>query len=347
MSTNVSAVHASDITAILTKRFSSIDSLNLGARLTGLLGSSPSIPRRTDPAIKVETLKTTTPANTKISLIQGIQVVCNRKATHLYVSRAENTISMLDIETLAPRHTYALAHASPSPQAFSLDDGLVYMNDLHSARLWLIDTVARRVFEGALVGKGSFDLCVTPDAKYLLSCGGLAEGRLQVIDACEQQLITSVATDIYPYAVTTRHDGAYAYVVCWTERDGAAFSTVQAFDTATWQLEKSITVRGTVFDLAAHPRNQHLYLINFTRDELTVINTASYAIVKTIVVANLPETLCISPDGKHLYITSFSSIITVIDTETFQAVEIDTEKNRLHSITVSPKSGDIFVTYID
>lgn len=348
MSPTGRTTHASEILAILAKRSTSLEHINLGGKLEDILGKAPSITDQTELNDKVETLKATTPANTKITLIQGIHVACNRKATHLYVTKTGNTISELDIETLSTSQTYEVAVGAPSPQAFRPDDKQLYINDIRSTNVWLIDTVAQKVIQGANVGSGSMDLTMTPDGKHLLNCGGLANGYLQVIDASNQQLITTIPTDTYPFAVTTRPDGSYAYVACWVDNDGTSLSTIQAFDTTTWRLENSITLRNAVFAMEANPFNNHLYLVNFTGDEFTVIDTTSYEVVKRIIVANQPESRCVSPDGKYVYIASFSSIVTVIDTESLQKVEeINTQKNRLRSIAVSPKTGDVFVTYQD
>lgn len=350
MSTKERSTHAAGITAFLAKHNLPVDGSNLSPKLANALQVSPSTPAHIGREIKVETLTATTPANTKIILIQGFHVACNRRASHLYLRNlsAEATISELDIETLTTSHTYAEPDWQPNTQAFSLDDNLIYLNDTHSSKMWLIDTLAQKVAEGAALERGTMDLFLTPDGKNLLHTGGLTNGYLQVIDASTQQLVTTISTAEYPFALTTNSDGSLAYVACWTNNDGSDFSTIQAFDTTTWQLKNSLIVRNLVFAMATNPRNKHLYLVNFTGSEFTVIDTDSNEVIKRILVANLPESLCVSPDGKYIYIQNFNSIITVIDAETLTTVEnINTTKSRLSSITVSPKTADVFVTYIN
>jgi len=320
---------------------------NLSKKLASILGLdiSPALPQ-TQEKQHIQTLASTTPSKSKIHLIQGTAgLAINRNSTHLYFQTWDNSISVMDTESLGVVKRYEFG-GYPTVEAFDPDDRLAYANDLRSSCLWVIDTVREVVEPGANVESGGFDLILSPDAKHIYTCGGLNNGYLKIIDTLEQTVKKTLPIKSYPYTLAANSDGSRLYVCCWDGESDNDPCHIEVIDTTSGGIVASTPFYGVPYAMAVSPINHHIYIADLTGHSVQVFDTATNQITKTINIGASVVDVCCSPGGKHLYAATYGSRVLVIDTENLEIIQkIDTDKNELREIRTRSDNGDLYVLF--
>lgn len=95
----------------------------------------------------------------------------------------------------------------------------------------------------------------------------------------------------------------------------AALCVAATIQTATAQyLETTIPLSYDLSDIIWNPTNNHVYVCNYNKDSVTVIDGASNEVTSTMRVASYPTTLCLNPTAGKVYcISGESDTLSVID----------------------------------
>ncbi len=120
-----------------------------------------------------------------------------------------------------------------------------------------------------------------------------------------------VATGIQPKSVTVSPDGT-TLVVCNFGEDRR--DNVFLYDVETLTRTATVKFEGTAVESAFAPDSKTVYVTNFARGVVEVIDIADARVVREIGVGSNPKTIVVSPDGAAGYVANWSSkTVTVLD----------------------------------
>jgi len=122
-------------------------------------------------------------------------------------------------------------------------------------------------------------------------------------------------TGSLPKGISISPDGARLYVTNYGQRN---HRNVSVFDAATLHRLSEIHVPGIVVESVVSPDGNTLYLSNFTRGSVQVVDLATGAVRLEIpTTGRNPKIVVLSPDGRRLFAANWSSRnVTEIDTST-------------------------------
>jgi YVTN family beta-propeller protein len=137
------------------------------------------------------------------------------------------------------------------------DGKYVYVTDVGSGNVSVIDTASNAVAATIRVGGGPVGIAVTPDGKYVY----VANGSVSVISTSNNTVIATVQAGYYPYGIAVTPDGKYVYVTTC-----CAFSTtnrVSVIETAHNTVIATIPVGVQPFGVGIIPPPQGVQFIFF------------------------------------------------------------------------------------
>ncbi len=152
----------------------------------------------------------------------------------------------------------------------------------------------------ALVGSGALEARALAQPAFRTERGG---PRLRVT--------ARVPTGVQPKSVRVSPDGRRV-VVCNFGRPDR--DNVFVYDAETLARVGAVHFEGSAVESAFSPDGAVLYVSNFRRDRVEVIDFASLEVRSEIEVGTNPKTIAVSFDGRTLYVANyFDSSISVVD----------------------------------
>ncbi len=123
---------------------------------------------------------------------------------------------------------------------------------------------------------------------------------------------------------------------------------VQAVDAATG----TVTVGGTVFNVAVSPDSKYAYATNLK--QISVIDTASNKVIDTINIGGCDD-IAIAPDGKYAYVlttandgkTGNIASVAVIDTASKEVTTTINLDGAVNDLAISPDGKYVYITEQD
>jgi len=278
-------------------------------------------------------------------------------AKRAYVANtAEGTVSIVDVEAGVEVNKVRIPPAGarfayPSFLAASADGGKVYVANLNTASVSVIDTATDTITTKIELDHPPRDMALTPDGKKLYVAG---DGQVAyVIDTTTDTLGATVPLGDASFDVAIAPDGRRAYVTVAAgtiavvdvttdtvvenivDLRGAAGLTIDRTGKTAYVLRNDhpgrIYVveldRGTVvaeipvddspITAALSPDGNWLYVVNRGSGTLSIVDTQARREVTALAVGAVPSSIAISRDGKFLYIAAAgSNAVYVVSTDT-------------------------------
>jgi YVTN family beta-propeller protein len=209
----------------------------------------------------------------------------------------------------------AMAFATPNgKKVFILD---TYVDPPN--RIDVVDTATDTVKALTIVGM-PFGASISSDSKrfYVALTGG---ARVEVYDVQTTALLSTFPLGDDPLSLVLSSDDKVLYVAFATGRVGAYDAKTGA------EIHAPIATGGVPAWVSLSPDGSHLYSLNGTDDNITVVDTREFAVVgEPIDTRGAPVTSWNSPDGKYLYSagglgSSGRGVVAVIDAKTFKVVK--------------------------
>lgn len=152
--------------------------------------------------------------------------------------------------------------------AFTPDRARVYVPNIRSNSLTLIDAVERRVLRQVLVGKGPEGVAVHPAGAFVY-VAAQHEDAVQVISTQTHELIARESVGSMPVRMAFSPDGRYAFVPNRRSKD------LSVLDTSSHREIKRIPIGiwpgGVVFE----PSGRYAYVANNKTNDVSVVEVAS------------------------------------------------------------------------
>jgi YVTN family beta-propeller protein len=179
-------------------------------------------------------------------------------ANKLFVIRVSDHAFLAVIPTLQ-QHSHMIA--------FTPDRRLLYVPNIRSNTLTLVDVVSRKVLRHLLVGKGPEGVAVHPDGEHVY-VAAQHEDVVQVFTTRTHELVAREAVGSMPVRLAFTPDGRYAFVPNRTSKD------VSVIDARTHREIKRIPIGiwpgGVVFE----PNGRYAYVANNKTNDVSVIDVA-------------------------------------------------------------------------
>jgi YVTN family beta-propeller protein len=224
----------------------------------------------------------------------------------------------------------------PQGVALTLDESRVYVPNLYSNNVSVIDTATNNVTGNISVGSEPTGIAITPNGKsvYVTNYGS---DNVSVIDTSTDTVITSINVGSRPDAIAVSPDGAKIYVSNYIG------NTVSVIDTATNKVTASVPVGIGPERIAVSPNGNAVYVTNYYSNNVSVIDTATNTVTSSVNVGTNPMGIAITPDGKKIYVAnSMSNNISVIDTATNNVIAMMNVSNG-PGIAISPDGERVYI----
>jgi YVTN family beta-propeller protein len=173
---------------------------------------------------------------------------------------------------------------------------------------------------GAFRGKTHFrsGLALDPQRKVLYSLD-IDHGTIAALDLESEKELKSASVGTRPYDVAIARNGTMLYVTDWAGR------AVHVVDPSDLRSTARIAVGEHPNQLAAHPRDDRLFVACASSNCVSVIDTGRGIVTETIHTAlfprapegSTPDALTIAPDGKTLFVANAdNNCVAMIDIAT-------------------------------
>lgn len=209
-------------------------------------------------------------------------------------------------------HVTSASDNASDPIALSADEssGRLYVLEATGQRVTKVDTASHTIADRFTLPVSLTGLALSRDGKALYVTGGVAEGRIFVLDANTGNVRATWQGGHWPCAPVLGSEGKHLFVC------NRFSNEVSVVDTATGERKTSLSVirEPTAGLLTAD--GQHLYILNllpagrsdadYTAGAISVIDVSSLQVARTIALPNGSNQLlgiCLSPDGRYAYIT--------------------------------------------
>ena len=239
--------------------------------------------------------------------------------------------------------------------AVASSDGRVYVTNLGSDTVSVIDTGSNRAIDNIHVGNSPVWAAITPDSKHLyVTNSGLGHdtadcfppevedpgpGSVSVIDTENKSVINTIPVGRGPVWEVLIPDHARLYVANYLPAKSVKRS-VSVIDTesnkvayslfADEMTDNSIDKRGVNPSWAVSPKDgKRIYFGNYDSNSVIAVGTMKQSMVATIPYGQIDDLsdwasdwAVITSDGKHLYVIGvLSGTVWVIDTEAGKVIE--------------------------
>jgi YVTN family beta-propeller protein len=237
----------------------------------------------------------------------------------------------------------------PAFVAVSPNGAFVYVTNLSSQTVSVIDASTRTVIRNPITFGRPFALAVTPDGGHVYVTKYL-QGNVSVIDTAINAVVATIPVGDFPWGVAVHSAGTRVYVT------NLFSNTVSVIDTTPHAVIATVQVGSLPFGVAVNPAGTRVYVANMNLDvaqndyRISVIDTATHA-VSTIQVGTAsppvgvnPAGVAVAPDGAHVYVTNQgSNDVTVIETATNSVISRIPVGTRPPGVAVAPDGGHVYV----
>lgn len=258
-------------------------------------------------------------------------------------NHANGSISVLDAETLAPRHLVGLGGA-PQVVAVAEDRAYVAISATKYDAVMVVDTQAGAVIGSYPMAFSATSMSITADGKKLfMGRTGDDSADVVVIDTTAER----VGTIHIPYrpgtsvdAVQVDADGDRLYVAT----TGLAGSALLTIDTGTSRVLRRLRLASPIRDLSVSPEGLAYVLRSDRRHggSIDIIDLAANRVADTVVVGGAPTQLRLSPDGTRAYVVDYDRV-AVVDTLTAEVVDELTGEGRTSCVAFRADGRRLYV----
>ncbi|TFV60964.1 YncE family protein [Mycobacterium sp. PS03-16] len=258
-------------------------------------------------------------------------------------NHGNGSISVLDAETLAPRHLIGLGGA-PQVLAVAEDRAYVAISATKYDAVMVVDTAAGAVIGSYPLAFSATSMSLTADGKKLF-VGRTDDDSADVvvIDVTAER----VGTITLPYrpgtsvdAVSVDAEGRRLYVAT----TGLAGSALLTVDTGTGRVLRRLRLASPIRDLAVTAEGLAYVLRSDRRHggSIDIIDVTANQVADTVLVGGAPTQLTVSPDGTRAYVVDYDRV-AVFDTLTTELVDELTGDGRPSCVAVRADGRRLYV----
>ena len=238
-----------------------------------------------------------------VSVLPGCSTLMDPKKpqglnTRVYVANeSSNTVSVINGDTFEPITEIDTLNHAPHDLALSRDGKQLWVTNLASGRVSVIDTKAHKTVASIFTGKRSHVVTLTNNNKHAW-VANIAEDTISIIDTRIYRILGTIPVGKGPMGITFSRDGRYAYV---TTKD----KHVNVIDTRAHQVIKRIPVAANPHFLVLGPDGR-IWGTNTGSNDIYVINTETNEIEATIEVGPAPQQIAFAlkgTAGPNAYVT--------------------------------------------
>ncbi|MBZ9640324.1 serine/threonine-protein kinase [Streptomyces sp. PSKA30] len=225
-----------------------------------------------------------------------------------------------------------------SPQGVAVSQGgdRVYVANVGSKSVSVIDTATRKVVRDIRLDVAPYEVAVSPDGRWVYTTN-VFENSVSVIDTATRK-VDHIPVDKIPVGVALSRDGHRAYVTS----NGS--NSVSVINTATRKVDRTILVDKGPAGVAVSRDGPRACVTNADSNSVSVINTATRTVERSIPVEKDPLGVAVSRDGHQAYVTNNGpDSVSVIDTATGTVDDIRVEKNP-QGVALSRDENRAYVT---
>ena len=245
-----------------------------------------------------------------------------------------NTAVILDAATLKPLKVIEASGTDPSGQfvksrvaaVLSTPVGPYFEFALKEAgQVWVVDysredfPLVKQITD---VGNILHDGFLTPDGRYF-QVASQADGTIVVIDLQELTIVRKIPAGKQPHPGPGAIFESQGRILAATPAIGEGLITI--WDTATWEVVKTIPTPGPGMFIRSHPDNPYVWVdcaaSSDSWDNIVVFDRETLEIVTTLQPGKRAIHPEFTPDGKHVYIGCWNEDrIIVYDAYSFEQV---------------------------
>ena len=183
-------------------------------------------------------------------------------------STLANKVFVFSRPAHAPLSVIPTGQHSSHMLAFTPDRSRVYVPNIRSNSLTLIDAAERRVLRHVLVGKGPEGVAVHPSGEFLY-VAAQHEDVVQVVSTQTHELLARESVGSMPVRMAFSPDGRYAFVPNRYSKDLSVLDTERHREVK--RIPIGIWPGGVVFE----PSGRYAYVANNKTNDVSVIDVAS------------------------------------------------------------------------
>lgn len=220
----------------------------------------------------------------------------------------------------------------------SPDGRFLYVSNLGSSEITVIDAATFRVTDRIFVAAQPLDMALSPDGEtlYVSNSGASVLTAISVATRSVLGFVTVGALSEGPYGIATSGDRVYV----------TDLNANEVLVIADGMVVTRIPVTGGPRSLATSADGAQLFVTSFNSGDLTIINTARdvvEAVIQLPVAGSFA--IAIGPDGNRVYITAHDEgIVIVVDLPSRQVSETIPVGAGPRGLTFSPDGDQLFVT---
>ena len=272
-------------------------------------------------------------------------IAVSKDGSRAYVTNInDGTVSSIDLRT---GQVGAVITIGGQPTAIAINGAgnRVYVLDDAADTVWVINTATGKIV-GQTIKVGNDATAIVLNANgtraYVSNSG---DDTVSVIDTAAHRVVSTIAVGENPFGMAVSPDGRYVYVT------NADSGTVSVISTTRNAVVGTATVGTAPTAIVVSADGSRLYVANSGNSTisddgtLSVIDTSTLtAIGSPIRVGDYPTGLALSGDGTQLYVAdALSSEISLIDTKTFQVVDLPVASGPTGVAAVNSASGPVIV----
>lgn len=238
--------------------------------------------------------------------------------------------------------------SDPTGEAYSPNGRFLYVTNLASRTVSVINTANDKVAATIRVGRDPTGVAVSPDGKRAYVVDGLSDGEVTVIDTGRNKVIDTIrlGPDSYPQEVAVSPNGRLVYATNW------APGTVSVIDTRTGKVTGTVHVAAHPIGVTfATPNRAFVASLGPTEQHgapgaVTEIDTAGHRIKKVVGlgIASGPWGVAAGPGNKLFVTDSGSNTVSVINTANDKVTGKIKVGTGPYGVAVSTKSRRAYVT---
>ncbi len=194
----------------------------------------------------------------------------------------------------------------PSSIEFNKEKNLLYVANMETNNIAIIDLAAKTIKNRIKVGKWPADIYLSSD-KYLYVCCKYTN-TIEIIDAeREKHIFTKVHTGISPTQILPINKKELAVLNEW-EYVFNYKSTIVLFNRLTYKVNESIKVDGGIFYGVISKSNRYMIISVPLKDKIIFVDIkARKKIHELNLEDDTPKYLALSEDGRQLFISAQNS----------------------------------------
>lgn len=262
----------------------------------------------------------------------------------IYVANeSANTVSVIDAVSLTQMHTIALDPKGAHDLALTRDGRTLFVTNLLSGQLVVIDTVTFGVVATIPTGNRCHSIALTNDERQIWVVN-IGDNNVSIVDVARRRAVGTIPVGRLPGHIRFSKDGRFAYVT--SQEDGQ----VVVIDASNHQIVKTIPVGKLPHYIVPSPDGRYLWGGATGERHVYVIDMATNERVGVIEVGSKPQHIAFGVRGMFgpfAYVAvEDANEVVVIDAKPGDYKIVDRIKtgSKPSGVASSPEGGRIYVS---